>query len=223
MRRALLPIVLATGLFGASVNATAAGTEAAPVQPQASMNFFDPSTWMTPGTAMPQAGATVQWNPANPAGWAMFIDPNQHGQAHMAFMNPATYGQFMQPNFYMQFANPQNWMSWMNPAAYSTFMNPATYMGWMNPGAWTHAMNPGAYMQWMNPAAYAPFMSPATYMQWMNPQAFAMPAAATTPGAINFADPNAWMKMFDPNALMQYGQPQAQATAPAPATPQQTQ
>ena len=200
MRKLLASLLVAAGL-AAGTAVTVAAEEGTQAQQPTVPNFFDPSAWtawMTPGAApyAAQQGQTVPFNPANPAGWAMFIDPKTHEQAHMAFTNPAQYAQFMSPQFYMQFADPNNMMAWMNPAAYATFMNPATYMYWMNPAAYTHMMNPAFYMQPMNPAAYNAFMNPNTYMQWMNPGAYAIPATATT-GAVpfNFFDPNAWAQM----------------------------
>ena len=206
MHKFILSMLVAAGLaVGTAV--TIAAEEATTAQPPATqqpvapaINWFDPNAWMAgmvPGTAPQgvQPGATTQFNPAHPAGWAAFIDPRTHEQSHTAFMNPGQYAQFMSPQFYMQFADPNNMMAWMNPAAYSTFMNPATYMYWMNPNAYAHMMNPALYMQFMNPTAYNAYMNPNTYMQWMNPAAYAMPAATTT-GAVpfNFFDPNAWVQ-----------------------------
>jgi hypothetical protein len=198
MRKLIASLIVAAGLTaGAAV--TIAAEEGAQAQQPTVPNFFDPSAWMGAYGTAPQgaqAGQAMPFNPANPAGWAMFIDPKTHEQAHMAFTNPAQYAQFMTPQFYMQFADPNNMMAWMNPAAYAAFMNPATYMYWMNPAAYTHMMNPAMYMQFMNPAAYNAYMNPNTYMQWMNPGAYAMPATASA-GAVpfNFFDPNAWAQM----------------------------
>ena len=171
MRKLIASLIVAAGLTaGAAV--TIAAEEGAQAQQPAVPNFFDPSAWMGAYGTAPQGGQTGQampFNPANPAGWAMFIDPKTHEQAHMAFMNPAQY---------------------------AAFMNPATYMYWMNPATYTHMMNPAMYMQFMNPAAYNAYMNPNTYMQWMNPGAYAMPATASA-GAVpfNFFDPNAWAQM----------------------------
>ena len=198
MRKLIASLIVAAGLTaGAAV--TIAAEEGAQAQQPSVPNFFDPSAWMGTYGSAPQGAQTGQampFNPANPAGWAVFMDPNTHQQAHMAFMNPAQYAQFMTPQFYMQFADPNNMMAWMNPAAYAAFMNPATYMYWMNPATYTHMMNPAMYMQFMNPAAYNAYMNPNTYMQWMNPGAYAMPATASA-GAVpfNFFDPNAWAQM----------------------------
>ncbi len=166
-----------------------------------STNWFDPSTWG--GTAAP--GTTMQFNPAHPAGWAMFFDPATHVKAHRAFSNPATYAQFMTPQFYMQFMNPNNWMAWMNPASYGAFMNPANYAHWMNPAAYMHVMDMSHYTQAMNPANYMTFMNPMTYMQWMNPAAYSMPGmdvSAAGTGGGNWFDPATW------SGNMTQGQPQ---------------
>jgi hypothetical protein len=169
-----------------------------------SVNWFDPSTWG--GAAA--AGTPLQFNPAHPAGWAMFFDPATHAKAHQAFSNPATYAQFMTPQFYMQFMNPNNWMAWMNPASYGAFINPANYAYWMNPAAYTHVMDVSQYMQAMNPASYTAFMNPMTYMQWMNPAAYSIPGmdvSAAGTGGFNWFDPAAWGGFMSP------GQP-AEAT-----------
>ena len=204
MRKLIVSMLVAAGLVVGAAASIAAEEQAQAQQPATgTYNFFDPSTWtamMAPGATGhgAQPGQTLAFNPAHPAGWAMFIDPKTHEQAHMAFMNPATYAQFMSPQFYMQFMDPNNMMAWMNPAAYATFMNPATYMYWMNPGAYTHMMNPALYMQPMNPAAYAAYMNPNTYMQWMNPAAYTLPTATAAAGTVpfNFFDPNAWAQMM---------------------------
>ncbi len=153
------------------------------------VNWFDPSTWST-GAA---TTTPMQFNPAHPAGWAIFFDPATHASAHRAFTNPATYAQFMTPQFYMQFMNPNNWLAWMNPASYSAFLNPANYLYWMNPGAYAHVMEPTQYFQGMNPANYAAFMNPMTYMQWMNPAAYSIPGVdVSSAGGFNWFDPATW-------------------------------
>ena len=185
MHKFILSMLVAAG-FAVGTAVTIAAEEATTAQPPAATAQPTTPQGVQPGQAM-------QFNPAHPSGWAMFVDPRTHQQTHTAFMNPAQYAQFMSPQFMMQFADPNNMMAWMNPAAYATFMNPATYMYWMNPGSYAHMMNPALYMQSMNPTAYNAYMNPNTYMQWMNPGAYAMPAAATTSAApFNFFDPNAW-------------------------------
>ena len=216
MRKTMISLIAAAGLAVSALTPAVAEEAGAQQQAPATFNFFDPNAWMAGMNGGQQSGAqigqTFAWNPAHPGGWAMFMDPKTHEQAHMAFMNPAQYAQFMSPQFYMQFANPANMMAWMNPASYATFMNPATYMYWANPNNYAHMMNPAGYMQPMNPAAYTPYMNPNTYMQWMNPAAYTIPAGAEgTTTAMNWFDPNAWTKMMDPNAYMQgMQQPQAQ-------------
>ena len=66
-----------------------------------------------PVTTAP-AGA---FNPARPDGWAVLMNPMNHGQ----FVNPATYVQFTQPDFYMQWADPAVVSQWVNPVAYQQF------------------------------------------------------------------------------------------------------
>ncbi len=155
-----------------------------------SINWFDPSTW---GGSTAATTTPMQFNPAHPAGWAIFFDPATHNAAHRAFSNPATYAQFMTPQFYMQFMNPNNWMAWMNPASYGAFMNPANYIYWMNPGAYAHVMEPTQYFQGLNPANYAVFMNPMTYLQWMNPAAYSVPGAdMSATGGFNWFDPATW-------------------------------
>jgi hypothetical protein len=80
---------------------------------------------------------TAVLNPMNPATFIGFIDPNTHYTQHQAVANPAQWGQFMQPAFFMQMTDPQQAMQWANPAAYQALMNPSTYMYWMNPAAYT--------------------------------------------------------------------------------------
>jgi hypothetical protein len=227
--------MLAAGLFGTPAYAAEApaGAEATgqyPAQSQ-TMNWFDPSTWMTGGAygGMQHGAGDFRWNPAHPAGWIVFMDPKAHPGAHWAFMNPATYAQFMQPQFYMQFADPSNWMAWINPASYMPLMNPATYMGWMNPAAYMHVVDPSMYMQAMNPGNYMAFINPLTYMQWLNPSAYAVPGLTTggSTGGFNWFDPSAWggyaqtqpqgqgqsqgFNPFDPSTWM--AQPPAQGDA----------
>ncbi len=209
MRRALLPMILLAGLFAGPVHAQSAyaGAETESQAQNPVPNWFDPSTWTAPAS-----GPAMAFNPAHPAGWAMFFDPSTHGAAHMAFANPATYAQFMQPQFWMQFANPNNWLAWMNPASYAVFMNPANYAYWMNPAAYTHAFNAAAYAPMMNPASYAALMNPMIYMQWMNPAAYALGDGDAGHAAANWFDPSGWLAMMDPNAWARYGQGQGGAT-----------
>lgn len=186
------------------------------------MNFFNPTAWMQTGNqpheagqlAAVQPGATMAFNPFHPSGWAAFVSPQTHEQAHMAFTNPANYAQFMRPQFFMQAMNPQNAMAWMNPASYGAFMNPATFSRWMNPAAFMHMINPAQYMQAANPNAYAQFMNPAMYRQWMTPTSYATPATANMTSGFNMFDPNAWGKVFS----TQPGQAPA-AGAPKAASP----
>lgn len=189
MRNLLLIIFFICFSVGGNAWAASAGGSA----PNPAQAPFDASTMM------PMGDPNLPFNLARPEGWAMFIDPRAHASAHAALMNPATYAQFMQPQWWMQFANPNNMMAWMNPASYATFMNPATYMGWMTPAPYLHFMNPAMYMQMMNPGAYAAYMNPATYMQWMNPAAYALPTNQLAPNYVpfNWFDPSAWVA---PNA-----------------------
>lgn len=159
-------------------------------------NPFDAKTWYDAG-AHAKPGHTVEVNPADPDFWMKFAGPKTHTGMHMAFTNPATYGQMMNPNFYMQMMNPATWMKWMNPASYKTVMDPATMAYWMQPGAYMHAMNPAGYMQAMNPEAYTKMMAGAKPETWMNLSSYT-PAkgakgAETMP---NFFNPMAWMNMF---------------------------
>lgn len=217
-------------VFFVFANAAFAADE--PSATPATINFFNPATWMQmsqqghaaaqpgaantgaafAGTFMPGAGPqgpTMAFNPFHPAGWAAFVSPQTHEQAHMAFLNPANYTQFMQPQFYMQAMHPNNFMAWMNPASYAAFMNPATWNYWMNPAAYMHMMNSAQYLQAMNPNAYAPFMNPALYMQWMQPAAYAVPAATNMTPGFNMFDPSAWAKVF--NAKPTDAAPEARA------------
>lgn len=146
-------------------------------QSDASINIMDPSSWFKNA---PKPGTTMAFNPAHPAGWAVVLNPRTHTTWHMAITNPATYAQFMQPQFWMQFMNPQNVMAWMNPASYATFMDPNTYMYWMTPNAYVHALNPDNYMQMMNPDNYAKLFAPEVFNSWMNLNSYTPTSAKPT-------------------------------------------
>ena len=149
----------------------------------ADISLMDPSTWFKNAPSM---GTTMEFNPANPAGWAVIINPQTHTAWHMAFTNPATYAQFMKPQFYMQFMNPKNWLSWLNPASYATFLDPNTYVYWMTPHAYMHALNPDNYMQALNGSNYTPFFSLDTYAEWLSGGAYSIfgePAGTIEGGA----------------------------------------
>ena len=129
----------------------------------ADITLMEPSTWFQNA---PAGGYTMKFNPAHPAGWAVFINPRTHTASHMAFTNPATYAQFMTPEFYMQFMNPKNWLAWLNPKSYETFLDVNTYAYWMTPHAYIHALNPDNYTQAFSLANYEPYVALETYAKW---------------------------------------------------------
>jgi hypothetical protein len=164
--------------------------------------------------AAPVPAQAVSLNPMNPAVVSGFMNPQSHQMYHQALMNPASWTQFAQPNFYMQMANPAMMMQWMNPASYQVMMDPNTYMYWMQPnvmmGEMTGFMNPASYQAMMNPASYYAFMNPGTYMTWMNPAAYTVAAqqmAAAPAAGYNWFDMNAWTNYFQPPV----NQPKAEA------------
>ena len=166
--RVLTAAVAAISLVGAAGAFAQQHTHGA-YQSDADIALLSPSTWFKNA---PNGGITMDFNPANPAGWAVIINPQTHTSWHMAFSNPATYAQFMKPQFYMQFMNPKNWLSWVNPASYATFFDPNTYAYWMTPHAYVHAINPENYLQAVNGSNYVPFFSLDTYGEWLNLDAY---------------------------------------------------
>ncbi|MEM7426651.1 MAG: hypothetical protein AAF441_11175 [Pseudomonadota bacterium] len=208
MRTTLSVLALAASLaLGANAAIAADDTvsqknkTAAPVTGQVEFaNPFDPSAWHDAG-AHAKPGHKVKVNPADPEFWVRFAGPKTHTGMHMAFTNPVTYGQMMNPGFYMQMMKPATWVKWMNPASYATMMDPATMAHWMQPGAYMHAMNPAGYMQAMNPEAYAKMMAEAKPETWMNPSSYTPDSSGSgADAATNVFNPMAWMSMFAPAA-----------------------
>ena len=118
--------------------------------------------WHDASTHSLQPGQTMLFNPADPAFWSKWFDPQSHSHMHMVFSNPAQYAQMMQPGFYLQMMNPAVWAQWANPRAFEVFFNQANWAYWMQPGAYMHAMNPANYMQMANAQAYQSFFAPLT-------------------------------------------------------------
>ncbi len=144
---------------------------AATVAPEALPNFFDPNYWVNTLTGTPVPGSEkLKFNAAHPADWMKWVDPKEHKNMHMTFMNPATYTQFMQPKFYMEFTKPQNLAAWMDFNQYAVMWDPQTMGWWMNPAAYMHVIDPTMYTAAMDPANYMVYMNPATYMGWANMQ-----------------------------------------------------
>lgn len=134
-------------------------------------NFFDPNYWLNSFTGTPAPMPTeLTFNAAHPADWMKWVDPKSHAKIHMAFMNPAMYAQFMQPQFYMEFTKPENMAAWMDFNQYQPMMDPQTMTYWMNPGSYMHMMDPNMYTAAMNPANYMVYMNPATYAGWTGVQ-----------------------------------------------------
>jgi len=168
-----LMLTFASALLAVSVasnaNQSDSETVAAPAQqqaPAAGYNFFDPAAWsgfFPAGAQQPTISSEITFNAAEPRAWMQWVDPQTHNKMHMTFANPATYMQFMRPDFYMQFTKPETMQAWMNPAAFQQVMNPQTMSYWMNPASYMHAADPAMYQQAMNPANYMAYMSPASY------------------------------------------------------------
>ena len=157
---------------------TASQANQAEAQPEAQTgnnaavpNFFDPNYWMNSFTGTPAPVSTeLTFNAAHPSSWMKFIDPKTHTGVHMQFMNPASYAQFMQPQFYMEFMKPENMAAWMDFNQYQVMMDPQTMYYWMNPGSYMHMIDPNMYTAAMNPANYMVYMNPATYAGWTGAQ-----------------------------------------------------
>ena len=184
MIRKIIIAAMAAGLLGASAISIGAEDEAQAVAP---------------------AAAPVM-NPMAPAMMSGFMNPSTHKLYHDAFLNPAQWAQFMQPQFYMQMANPALMMQWMNPASYQVMMDPRTYMYWMQPNvmmAEASSINPAVYM---NPASYQAFMNPGTYMSWMNPAVYSMGAQQIAAPAAQYAAPAMGGNWFDMNAWSSFFQ-----------------
>ena len=146
-----------------SLQAEVAVEPAAPVN---SENTLDPSSGMAPLTmpTPPMISSGPAFNAAQPSAWMSWVDPKTHIPTHMRFMNPASYTQFIQPQFYLEFMKPENMAAWMNPASYQTMMDPQTISYWMNPGSYMHMTNPVMYQETMNPANYMIYLNPNTYL-----------------------------------------------------------
>ena len=165
---ALLSLSVATQANQAETQPEANTTVEAPA---VAPNFFDPNYWINSFTGTPAPMTTrLTFNAAHPADWMKWVDPKGHTQMHMAFMNPAMYAQFMQPQFYMEFTKPENMAAWMDFNQYQVMMDPQTMNYWMNPGSYMHMMDPNMYTPAMNPANYMVYMNPATYAGWTGAQ-----------------------------------------------------
>ena len=165
---ALLALSLTTNANQAVEAAVTTKTDKQP----ANINMFDPNYWMSAmaNPALPAISTELKFNAAHPGAWMQWIDPKTHVQTHMAFMNPATYAQFVQPQFYMEFTKPENMAAWMDFNQYQVVMDPQTMYYWMNPGSYMHMIDPNMYTAAMNPANYMIYMNPATYAGWAGAQ-----------------------------------------------------
>ena len=144
-----------------------AKTETAAASTEALPNFFDPNYWINSFTGTPVPVTTeLTFNAAHPSGWMKWIDPKSHNEMHMKFMNPATYAQFMQPQFYMEFTKPQNLAAWMDFNQYAVMWDSKTMAHWMNPGSYMHMLDSNMYTAAMNTANYMVYLNPATYAGW---------------------------------------------------------
>jgi hypothetical protein len=139
------------------------GAESAPAT---AGNAFDPNYWMAAFTnpAISTSSNELEFNAAHPNAWMKVVAPGSHMQTHKMFANPASYTQFMRPQFYMEFTKPENMMAWMNPASYQVMMDQQTMNYWMNPATYTHMVDPAIYQETMNPANYMIYLNPNTYL-----------------------------------------------------------
>jgi hypothetical protein len=165
---AIAASMLLTFSLAGYANQTHTQAEAAPGSATAAVtpNFFDPNYWMASFSApnsQPPISNKLKFNAAHPSAWMKWVDPATHIPTHMEFMNPASYTQFMAPQFYMEFMKPENMAAWMNPASYQVMMDPQTMSYWMNPESYMHMTNPAMYQQTMNPANYMVYLNPNTY------------------------------------------------------------
>ena len=159
--------IFASLMLSLSISVQANQPEAPQAEPApiGTFNPFDPNAWM--GGFVPGTGATtteLKFNAAHPADWMKWVDPKTHTHMHMTFANPATYAQFVQPQFYFEFMKPENMMAWMDFNQYAVMMDPQTMTYWMNPASYMHAMDPAMYTETMNPANYMIYMNPNTYL-----------------------------------------------------------
>ena len=166
----LAAVLLSLGV-ASQANQAETQPEAQAEAPAAVPNFFDPNYWINSFTGTPAPVATeLTFNAAHPSAWMKWVDPKSHAKMHMDFMNPATYAQFVQPQFYMEFMKPENMAAWMDFNQYAVMWDPQTMAWWMNPGSYMHAVDPGMYTAAMNPANYMVYMNPATYAGWAGAQ-----------------------------------------------------
>jgi hypothetical protein len=160
---ALLTISVASFANQAEIQPDAVAKTAAP---GSNVNLFDPNYWlaaMTSPAQLPTISKDLTFNAAHPGGWMQWIDPRTHQQMHMTFVNPASFTQFMRPQFYMEFTRPENMAAWMNPASYQVLTDPQTMNYWINPASYMHMIDPAMYTETMNPANYMVYLNPATY------------------------------------------------------------
>ena len=170
---ALAASLILTLSAATSANQATTQPEASNAAPAAvpSINIFDPNYWMSGWGTTPAAISTeLKFNAANPKDWMKWVDPKAHTSMHMTFMNPASYTQFMQPQFYLEFMKPENMAAWMDMNSYQVLMDPQTMYHWMNPGSYMHVIDPNMYTAAMNPANYMVYMNPATYAGWTGAQ-----------------------------------------------------
>ena len=152
-----LTFLLALGLgFGASaVNAEeTTSSKVVAAADETIKTIIDPAKWHD-GAGHVEPGITVAFNPMSPTSWTNFVNPKMHTKMHMAFTNPAQYGQFFKPKFYVDMMNPTTWMSWMDPKSYTVFTEADTYKYWLQPGAYKHATEITHYKELINQDAYA--------------------------------------------------------------------
>lgn len=172
MKNTALGLVAALALAAAPAMAQETTTPevAAPAAPAAETNElayagirwgnpFDPSTWWDGAEGANHMDATVEVDFADPDFWFGFFDAETHSKNHMAFTNPATFGQFMNPNTYMKMANLNTWMKWFDLASYEPLVDVQNYAYWMQPGAYMHVVEVEHYAQMLELDNYVDFFN----------------------------------------------------------------
>ncbi len=159
-----LALLTSTGAFASDATPTKTASAQSSVTDMFT-GYFDTSSWHDAAGHV-EPGKVEAFNPMKPNDWAKIIKPEMHSKMHMSATNPAHYGQYMAPGFFMQFADPAAWMTLANPASYNELIqvasDPKTLQYWMQPGAYMHGFNPAAYTQMFNPASYMQMATVAT-------------------------------------------------------------
>ena len=110
-------------------------------------NPFNPDSWYDASENHSHDIELAEINPMDPDFWMSFIVPETHTLNHHRFTNPATYGEFMKPEFYMSMIDGEAWMKWLELDTYAPLVDLQTYAYWMQPGAALHIFDMSHYTQ----------------------------------------------------------------------------